>query len=187
MNCIFRKWVNAGTLIVEFCFCVFNICILPWRYSFTLLNSVYFWFSLADVDECSSSSSNPCTQNCTNGDGNFTCSCTSGYRLGSDGFTCEGNIDTIGRPFLKIVTHTSKGGREIERERERGGRRGGREREEGEGEGEREGEIGREMERERRESVICAHSIVNGAMSFSKADHHFPNFTPRVIMLSLKV
>ena len=31
----------------------------------------------ADVDECSASNANPCTQNCTNTIGSFVCSCTS--------------------------------------------------------------------------------------------------------------
>ena len=32
------------------------------------------------------------TQNCTNTIGRFVCGCTSGYRLGSDDFNCEGII-----------------------------------------------------------------------------------------------
>ena len=44
------------------------------------------------MNQCSASNTNACTQNCTNTIDSFVCSCTSGYRLGSDGFTCEGII-----------------------------------------------------------------------------------------------
>ena len=44
-------------------------------------------YTLPDVDECLE---NPCSQNCTNTDGSFDCSCMSGYELLEDGRTCEG-------------------------------------------------------------------------------------------------
>ena len=31
-----------------------------------------------------------CAQNCTNTDGSYMCNCSSGYRLHSDGYTCNG-------------------------------------------------------------------------------------------------
>lgn len=42
-----------------------------------------------DIDECKQNK--PCSQNCKNTDGSFACSCESGFTLGTDGKTCEGN------------------------------------------------------------------------------------------------
>ncbi|MFC1670742.1 calcium-binding EGF-like domain-containing protein [Spirochaetota bacterium] len=42
-----------------------------------------------DINECSVSNGG-CEQNCTNLDGNFSCSCFSGYTLNIDGFNCDG-------------------------------------------------------------------------------------------------
>ena len=74
-----RTWEIAQVRICTNTLCWFNGCKCD-----SILS--------ADVDECSASNANPCTQNCTNTIGSFVCSCTSGYRLGSDGFTCEGII-----------------------------------------------------------------------------------------------
>ena len=43
----------------------------------------------SDVDECASGVSR-CTQTCLNTIGSYTCSCTTGYRLDRDGYTCNG-------------------------------------------------------------------------------------------------
>ena len=42
-----------------------------------------------DVDECSDGTHN-CDQVCTNTNGSYTCSCNSGFTLGSDGQSCTG-------------------------------------------------------------------------------------------------
>ncbi len=39
-----------------------------------------------DIDECET---DPCDQNCENTEGNFICTCDSGYELQEDGITCE--------------------------------------------------------------------------------------------------
>ena len=42
-----------------------------------------------DIDECSEDSDG-CAQNCVNTIGSYTCSCNTGYNLGSDGRSCIG-------------------------------------------------------------------------------------------------
>ncbi len=43
-----------------------------------------------DMNECSKNSSNSCQQVCLNTPGSYTCRCQTGFRLHSDGRTCEG-------------------------------------------------------------------------------------------------
>ncbi len=45
---------------------------------------------LLDVNECIIDNGG-CEQSCTNSEGNFNCSCNSGYELDSNGFNCSGN------------------------------------------------------------------------------------------------
>jgi fibulin 1/2 len=47
-----------------------------------------------DIDECSVdySGADKCEQNCTNTDGSFMCSCSSGYELNRDGHSCSGKL-----------------------------------------------------------------------------------------------
>ena len=42
-----------------------------------------------DINECNEETDG-CAQNCTNTNGSYTCSCNTGYRLGSDGYSCYG-------------------------------------------------------------------------------------------------
>ena len=51
-------------------------------------NNILNYYS--DINECSGGS-HGCSQICTNTIGSYTCSCNSGYRLGSNGRTCIGN------------------------------------------------------------------------------------------------
>ena len=44
---------------------------------------------LIDIDECAEGI-NGCIHSCSNTEGNYTCSCNSGYRLASDNHGCEG-------------------------------------------------------------------------------------------------
>ena len=44
---------------------------------------------ITDNDECLNSKGG-CTQNCTNTDGGYFCSCIPGYQLGFDNMTCNG-------------------------------------------------------------------------------------------------
>ena len=43
-----------------------------------------------DVDECVENANVTCNQTCINIDGSYYCSCTQGYRLASDGYSCDG-------------------------------------------------------------------------------------------------
>ena len=46
---------------------------------------------LLDIDECEISAlGGMCSQVCVNTPGSYECQCNIGYRLTSDGFTCEG-------------------------------------------------------------------------------------------------
>lgn len=49
----------------------------------------------ADVNECRSTTTNQCQQNCTNTVGSYTCTCHTGYRLNGDGRTCSGKWPLI--------------------------------------------------------------------------------------------
>ena len=42
-----------------------------------------------DINECSTNNGG-CAQDCTNTDGSYFCGCNVGYRLNSDGYTCNG-------------------------------------------------------------------------------------------------
>ena len=44
---------------------------------------------ILDIDECAESSV-VCEQVCTDTDGSFQCSCRNGFRLGSNGRSCDG-------------------------------------------------------------------------------------------------
>ena len=74
---------------------------------------VYYYtytFIHPDIDECSEGTDN-CTQICINTDGSFTCGCSSGYQLDTDGFTCSGkhkcvyNYDYHTYPCTSIHTY----------------------------------------------------------------------------------
>ena len=70
----------------------------------------YLVLFVIDVDECSMTES-PCSQDCSNTDGSFVCSCTNGYTLDSDGRACIGkqvtrvvvNIYVIASTFVEVV------------------------------------------------------------------------------------
>ena len=47
--------------------------------------------TLVDINECSEGTDG-CAQNCYNTVGSYTCSCTSGYLLASDGHWCAGKF-----------------------------------------------------------------------------------------------
>ena len=42
-----------------------------------------------DINECDEETDG-CAQNCTNTNGSYSCSCNTGYRLGSDAYSCYG-------------------------------------------------------------------------------------------------
>ena len=46
-------------------------------------------YAYVDINECSTNNGG-CQQRCINTDGTHHCDCNSGYRLLSDGRTCEG-------------------------------------------------------------------------------------------------
>ena len=50
--------------------------------------------SESDINECEEQTDR-CTQDCTNSAGSYTCSCNSGYRLQSDGFSCNGKFQVV--------------------------------------------------------------------------------------------
>lgn len=50
-------------------------------------NSSFFFFT--DINECNNNNGG-CLLDCDNSDGSFQCSCRPGFRLNSDGRTCNG-------------------------------------------------------------------------------------------------
>ena len=53
-----------------------------------MLTQCHIYYTI-DIDECSEGIDG-CAQICTDMDGNYTCSCDPGYRLGSDDHGCDG-------------------------------------------------------------------------------------------------
>ena len=53
----------------------------------------------ADINECAEEIDR-CAQNCQNTIGSYTCSCNSGYRLGSNGYSCNGIIQNSGGTLI---------------------------------------------------------------------------------------
>ena len=49
---------------------------------------------LIDINECGEEIDG-CAQNCINTNGSYTCGCNTGYRLGNDGYSCYGSLDTL--------------------------------------------------------------------------------------------
>lgn len=50
---------------------------------------------LSDLNECLRDDLNNCDQTCTNTVGSYTCGCTAGYQLASNGRTCNGKCSSI--------------------------------------------------------------------------------------------
>ena len=66
---------------------------------------------LIDIDECAKRQDN-CVQSCTNTNGSYACFCEAGYRLASDGYSCNGEYYNYGgeliRFFMLLPTLCSK-------------------------------------------------------------------------------
>lgn len=58
----------------------------------------YLLLLVIDVDECNLTES-PCSQDCSNTDGSFVCSCAVEYTLDSDGRAC------IGKQVTRVVVN----------------------------------------------------------------------------------
>ena len=59
-----------------------------------MMESLMLFFNihcLADNDECSSNTTNNCSQICDNNLGSYTCDCDSGFILNVDGRSCIGD------------------------------------------------------------------------------------------------
>lgn len=65
------------------------------QFTYWCVGVLYYCNVLIDVDECALGSDNMCAQNCQNTVGSYTCSCNTGYTLSSDGYTCDGEINSI--------------------------------------------------------------------------------------------
>ena len=57
----------------------------------TLIENDFYRCFFTDINECLSSDTNNCNQQCTDTSGSYLCYCDEGYNLGIDYFTCEGN------------------------------------------------------------------------------------------------
>ena len=54
----------------------------------TQLNKLEYWYTIADIDECSDSAGG-CQHKCTNTIGSYYCSCDAGYSLDDNGHSCS--------------------------------------------------------------------------------------------------
>ena len=57
-------------------------------------HTLHHFLLIADIDECASNNGD-CDDNCTNVNGSFTCSCSSGFLLNPDGTTCDGESEKL--------------------------------------------------------------------------------------------
>ena len=55
-------------------------------------------YQTIDIVECAEETDN-CVQHCINTAGSYTCDCDAGYRLDSDGWSCNGKINNYVCPF----------------------------------------------------------------------------------------
>ena len=69
--------------------CVGTLCLIQENSFNRITLLVLCLCHVTDVDECEEGISG-CTQECTNSDGSFVCSCNVGYLLESNGKTCTG-------------------------------------------------------------------------------------------------
>ena len=82
--------INSSFLSVETTsnfFCKHKMC-----YNMELHFFFLFFFHTIDINECLSSSLNPCDQICENTVGSFKCKCKPGFMLDYDGKSCTGKI-----------------------------------------------------------------------------------------------
>ena len=59
-------------------------------------------FKHSDINECLANNGG-CHHDCHNSDGSYSCSCNDGYRLNSDGHTCEGRLSP--KKIIIIVSY----------------------------------------------------------------------------------
>jgi hypothetical protein len=75
--------VNANPSVILYAVC-FVMCIAQYI-------CMFYFRSCQDVDECEKfKDRNLCVGICVNQAGSYTCQCPEGYRIGSDGRTCQG-------------------------------------------------------------------------------------------------
>ena len=61
-------------------------------YNSSTLNYLHLYKHL-DTNECLTNNGG-CHHNCHDSDGSYSCSCNNGYRLNSNGYTCEGRLSS---------------------------------------------------------------------------------------------
>ena len=76
-------------VLLDFCLQLITLTVMVKMYSYCLL-SRFVKRIISDVDECQGSNGG-CNQTCTNNDGSFECSCTTGYTLSVDNLGCDGD------------------------------------------------------------------------------------------------
>ena len=67
------------------------------------LHFYYSSFLHVDINECSTNNGG-CSQKCSNTDGSYYCSCSEGYRLKSDAFSCEGKLKIYCNQYVIMLT-----------------------------------------------------------------------------------
>lgn len=58
-----------------------------------------------DVNECRHFPGRLCAHKCENTPGSYQCSCTTGFKLASDGRNCEGNFILDVTSYFRMLTH----------------------------------------------------------------------------------
>ena len=80
--------------------CKLHACFVPVILIIINVSSTFFH---ADINECTEQSDR-CAQTCINSVGSYTCTCTSGYRLSSNGYTCNGMDIECNSPLKVLVS-----------------------------------------------------------------------------------
>ena len=59
------------------------------------------FISESDINECEEQTDR-CAQNCINSAGSYSCTCNSGYRLQSNGFSCNGKFKVVSAVLIHL-------------------------------------------------------------------------------------
>uniref|UniRef100_A0A8C5IGW8 EGF-like domain-containing protein n=1 Tax=Junco hyemalis TaxID=40217 RepID=A0A8C5IGW8_JUNHY len=71
---------------------------------FFLIQTLVFFLSLPDFDECTVYGT--CSQTCTNTEGSYTCSCVEGYLLQPDNRSCKAKNEPVDRPPVLLIANS---------------------------------------------------------------------------------
>ena len=96
----------ASDTIRQSIYVLYSLMLNIWVVYKTSTILYYFDVFTLDVNECQTLTDN-CQQVCTNTEGSYTCSCSTGFELDSDRLTCNGTCNTQGEYETLMPPNTS--------------------------------------------------------------------------------